>query len=179
MKSQFKLFSTEPIKLNLHLNADMEAFDSALNAHIDTLLGLHERGHENGFITHEKDYRGVIRDEYFEAKRKFVVGVFTTYNPWVIRGDFDAVGSNVELELSTNRTETLRENLITFFALPLIVLVIILFKEDQRPGDYLMLSIAIIIPVGYHFISRWLQILALNRFVEIITQNIRFSKIPQ
>jgi hypothetical protein len=150
-----------------------------LNALVDTVFGLQDEGYAEVFIAHKKSYRGVIRPDYFEIKRKFVIGVLPTYNPWIIRGDFNAVGSNIALELSTNRTKTLRESLMTFVVLPLIILVIIFFKEDQRPLDYVMLAIAIIVPFAYHFISRWLQVLALNRFIRILEKSIHLSKIPQ
>lgn len=74
MKPTLKTFSLTPMQFKLHLHADETKWNTVLNEHIDTLVGLNEEVLAEGVDFHEKQYRGIIRDEFFEAKRKQVIG---------------------------------------------------------------------------------------------------------
>ena len=177
MKPTLEVFGISRMKLTFHFYANGQKFQKALNENIDTLLGLNAEIMTEGFDIHEKEYRGVIRDDFFEVKSKHKIGVLRTYDPWVLHGDFNQVGSNVELILSTNRTKSLRKTLVPFVVIPLIFIIGILFKLRSIEMEYRVLVGCFLVLITYHLISRWMQFSSMRHFIRSISKNIDFSRI--
>lgn len=169
------------MKIKLHLHANEKEWNAFLNGQIDTLVGLNEEVLVEGLTFHEKQYKGNIRDDFFVAKSKHIISDFKTYNPRIIHGDFESIGSNVELELTVSSSDNKRsqqQNAFLFIVLPLILIVGILFKKEEDPLKYVVLTVCSLIPIVYHLVQRWLQFTTLRHFIRKIEKEIKTANIP-
>ena len=178
MKASMNTFGFSPFSIKLHLHTDRVKFKEVLNENVDTLVGLNEEVFTEGFDYHEKEYKGIIRDGFFEITSKHVIGVLRTYNPWTIRGDFQNVGSNVELTLSLKKTKSLREVLFLFVVFPLIALFIVMSTDGMRASDFIVLCVGVVAPLAYHLSSRWVRFITLRHFSKLLSKKIILSQTP-